>query len=122
MNESVKKENQQHKEPAVFEIGTFRREGTRVVLDREQGIKAREKLDDLMENSDEVIVTVQPDIWAVNPSFLEELLSNAVTQLGKVEFERKFRFEPESDELNISMDVNEAVDRILTKNRFKAIY
>ena len=50
---------------------------------------------------------------SINPSFLEEFLTNVVKSLGKEGFYKKIKFASDSKRYDIALDLEEAVDRIL---------
>lgn len=98
-----------------IDLENFRTKGAKVFTGRDRGIDVRNlsKIDELAENYDDIIILIPKDIMSINPSFLEELLTNVVKKYGKENFFRKFKFESESVRYDISVDLNEAVERIL---------
>jgi|SRR5690554_2330348 len=99
----------------IIDLEKFRTKGSKVFTGRERGIKIREEsnIDNLIETSEIVEISIPADIMSINPSFLEEFLINVVSKLGKEQFYNKVKFITESKRYDIKEDLEEAVDRIL---------
>lgn len=98
-----------------IDLENFRTKGAKVFTGRDRGIEVRNqsKIDELAENYDDIIILIPKDIMSINPSFLEEFLTNVVKKYGKESFLSKFKFESESVRYDIAADLDEAVERIL---------
>lgn len=99
----------------TIDLERFRTKGSKVFTGRERGIKIREEsnIDNLINTSEIVKISIPADIMSINPSFLEEFLINVVSKLGKEQFYNKVKFVTESKRYDITEDLEEAVDRIL---------
>lgn len=99
----------------IIDLEKYRTKGSKVFTGRERGIKIREEsnIDNLIETSETVEISIPADIMSINPSFLEEFLINVVSKLGKEQFYNKVKFVTESKRYDITEDLEEAVDRIL---------
>jgi hypothetical protein len=88
--------------------------GSKVFTGRQKGESVRKdsKIDDLSKKADRIEVIVPENIYSINPSFLEELLINVVTNLGAEGFKAKFLF-INNGKYKIAQDLEEAVERIL---------
>jgi len=67
---------------------------SRVFAGRPRGEKVRDlsRIDELVENNDQVEVIVPDDIRALNPSFIEEFLFNVVEKYGPTGYKEKVVF------------------------------
>lgn len=94
---------------------------SKVFTGRNRGKEVREnsKIDKLEETCDDIYVIIPDNVYSINPSFLEELLVNVVTKLGKEDFLKKFHFISDGD-YEIEIPLNQAIDRIL-KNKSYAL-
>lgn len=99
----------------IIDLETHRTKGSKVFTGRERGISVRNntKIDNLINDFDRIEVRIPTDIMSINPSFLEEFLTNAVKLLGKDKFYSKVKFISDSTRYDIALDLEEAVDRIL---------
>lgn len=99
----------------TIDFETHRTKGSKVFTGRERGISVRKNsnIDTLSNEFEHIEIIIPTDIMSVNPSFLEEFLTNVVKALGKDKFYSKFKFISESKRYNIALDLEEAVDRIL---------
>ena len=99
----------------TINLEEHRTKGSKVFTGRDRGITVREEtdIDNLNNEYDSIIIQIPKDIMSINPSFLEEFLTNVVNNLGKEKFYNKFSFESESSRYNIEIDLEEAVERIL---------
>ena len=100
---------------SVIKLETYRTKGSKVFTGRDRGIEVRteSKIDELEAKSDKVIIWIPTDVMSINPSFLEEFLFNVVTKLNKKGFYNKFTFKSDSKRYDISVDLEEAIERIL---------
>ena len=98
-----------------IDLENHRTKGSKVFTGRERGISVRKnsKIDNLINEFEEVIIKIPTDIMSINPSFLEEFLTNVVKSLGKDSFYKKVKFISDSTRYDIALDLEEAVDRIL---------
>jgi hypothetical protein len=99
----------------IIDLEKYRTKGSKVFTGRDRGITVRNesRIDELSKDSDKIIIKIPIDVMSINPSFLEEFLSNVVLSNGKLGFYDKFNFESESTRYSISLDLEEAVERIL---------
>lgn len=104
------------KTPNKILLESFRVEGSKVFTGRDRGRMVREKsnINTLVNKYDEIIIVIPENVYSINPSFLEEFLSDVVLNLGKDEFNRKVKFESEGN-YKIEKSLNEAIERILRK-------
>lgn len=80
--------------------------------DRGKYVREQSKLDEIEQQYDTISIVIPDNIYSINPSFLEELLVNVVTRLGKEKFLKKFKFSSEGD-YSYEKPLYEAIDRIL---------
>lgn len=94
---------------------------SKVFTGRERGENVRQesKIDQYVKNGDEITIVIPEDIFSINPSFFEEFLFNAVTQLGKEEFFKRVVFKPTN---KFTRQIVEAVDRILRQRTALDLY
>jgi len=99
----------------IIDLELYRTEKSKVFTGRDRGIDVRESsnLDYLESISDKIVIIIPEEIRSINPSFLEELLVNAVIKLGAEGFKRKFEFDNKSARYKIETDLEETIDRIL---------
>ena len=98
-----------------IDLENHRTKGSKVFTGRERGISVRKntKIDVLVNENEQVEIIIPTDIMSINPSFLEEFLTNVVKSLGKEGFYKKVKFASDSKRYDIALDLEEAVDRIL---------
>lgn len=101
----------------MFDLEKYRSKNSKVFTGRDKGKYVREtsKFDDLEKNSDKVIFIIPEDLFSINPSFLEELLINVVSKLGKERFLKKYEFRNRG-KYNFEKPLMDAIDRILRVN------
>lgn len=80
--------------------------------DRGRIVRERSKLDQLSERNEKIKFIIPDNIYAINPSFFEELFLNVVQKLGKEQFLKKFEFESQG-EYSYEKALHEAITRIL---------
>jgi len=99
----------------IIDLENFRTKGSKVFTGRDRGIEVREasKIDALSKDYEKVVIRIPKDIMSINPSFLEEFLTNVAIREGRENFMKKVKFESESTRYNIAVDLDEAIDRIL---------
>ena len=99
----------------IIDLENFRTKGSKVFTGRDRGISVRtdSKIDELAQGVEKIKILIPSDIMSINPSFLEEFLSNVVLKLGKDGFYTKFSFHSESTRYDIALDLDEAIERIL---------
>jgi hypothetical protein len=99
----------------IIDLENFRTKGSKVFTGRDRGISVRtdSKIDELAQGEGKIKILIPSDIMSINPSFLEEFLSNVVLKLGKDGFYTKFCFYSESTRYDIALDLDEAIERIL---------
>lgn len=99
----------------IIDLENFRTKGSKVFTGRDRGISVRtsSKIDELSKGTEPIIILIPKDIMSINPSFLEEFLSNVVSSLGKEGFYNKILFKSESTRYDIAIDLEEAIERIL---------
>jgi len=99
----------------IIDLENFRTKGSKVFTGRDRGISVRNdsKIDSLAQGEEKIKIIIPKDIMSINPSFLEEFLSNVVLRLGKDGFHNKISFFSESTRYDISVDLEEAIERIL---------
>ena len=97
-----------------IDLQDYRTVGSKVFTGRDRGSEVRQnsKIDTLITQYEEVDIVIPEDIRSINPSFLEEFLMNAVTQLGETVFNKKIKFINEG-RYKVQEDLNEAIERIL---------
>lgn len=109
--------NNKHKEN-VIDLEYYRaKEGDRISKvftgrDRGRYVREQSRLDEIEQQYDTISIVIPKNIYSINPSFLEELLVNVVTKLGKEKFFKKFNFSSEGD-YSYEKPLYEAIDRIL---------
>jgi hypothetical protein len=99
----------------IIDLEKYRTKGSKVFTGRDRGISVRNdsKIDELSIGDEKIKILIPLDIMSINPSFLEEFLSNVVLRLGKEGFHNKFSFCSESTRYDIALDLDEAIERIL---------
>jgi hypothetical protein len=99
----------------IIDLENFRTKGSKVFTGRDRGISVRteSKIDEITQGDEKIKIIIPIDIMSINPSFLEEFLSNVVLKLGKDEFHKKISFHSESTRYDIALDLEEAIERIL---------
>ena len=99
----------------IIDLENFRTKGSKVFTGRDRGISVRteSKIDELAKGEEKIKILIPTDIMSLNPSFLEEFLSNVVLKLGKDGFNTKICFYSESTRYDIALDLDEAIERIL---------
>ncbi|MDX1902630.1 MAG: DUF4325 domain-containing protein [Thermonemataceae bacterium] len=100
----------------IINLEEYRTPKAKVFSGRPRGKEVREKsgIDELVNKFDKIEIIIPDDIYAINPSFLEEFLLNVVTMLKEEDFYKKFDFSSKG-EYEIADDLQEAVSRILKK-------
>lgn len=98
-----------------IDLENHRTKGSKVFTGRERGISVRNdsKIDELITQFEKITIKIPTDVMSINPSFLEEFLTNVVKLLGKDNFYKKVYFISDSKRYDITLDLEEAVDRIL---------
>lgn len=87
----------------------------KVLSGRENGVNLRKKLEiDKKENeNDEIKIIIPQDVFALNSSYFLGWLGKSVRDLGKENFEKKYKFEcNEIVKLNIEDGINDALNNI----------
>lgn len=103
---------------AIINLEDFRvRQGDKVSVvftgrDRGAEVRKQSKIDEIVQQNDNVKIIIPDNIFSINPSFLEELLVNVVRECGKEMFFEKIKFESQGD-YDITNSLTEAIDRIL---------
>lgn len=101
----------------VINLEIFRTPGSKVFTGRDRGIEVRNqsKIDEIESTTDDAITIIIPeDIRSINPSFLEEFLSNVVKKLGKEKFYKRIKFQNKSERYqSFNSDLEEAIESIL---------
>ena len=107
----------------IIDLEIFRKKGSKVFTGRDRGISVRNKsqIDVFSEGDFLIKILIPKDIMSINPSFLEEFLSNVVLKLGKDEFYKRITFHSES-RYDITLDLEEAIERIIRENTIKNLY
>lgn len=100
----------------TINLEEFRAKGAKVFTGRDRGesVRKNSKIDELEENFSEITIVIPDNIYSINSSFFEELLSNVVLKLGKEKFLEKFKIQSLGN-YAYSKPLNEAIDRILRK-------
>jgi len=98
----------------ILNLEDYRTPGSKVFTGRDRGVEVRKKskLDTLLKEYDLIRIIIPNDIRSINPSFLEELLFNVVSELKEEKFREKFHFES-TGRYQINNDLDEAIERIL---------
>ncbi|MEX2231056.1 MAG: DUF4325 domain-containing protein [Cyclobacteriaceae bacterium] len=101
----------------VIDLQEFRTPGSKVFTGRDRGEqdRKRSKIDELVDKPGKIDLIIPPDIYSINPSYLEEFLVNVVQKLKKDGFFNKFKI-VNNGPYKISRDLNEAIDRILRED------
>lgn len=87
----------------------------KVLSGRDNGVNLRKKLEiDKKENeNDEIKIIIPQDVFALNSSYFLGWLGKSVRDLGKENFEKKYKFEcNEIVQLNIEDGINDALNNI----------
>lgn len=100
----------------IINLEDHRVEGAKVFTGRDRGQDVRQASNiDKIEASYDVVHFIIPDnVYAINPSFFEELFLNVVLKLGREGFFKKFNIVSEG-QFNFEKPLHEAIDRILRK-------
>ncbi|KOY85059.1 hypothetical protein AD998_01855 [bacterium 336/3] len=100
----------------IINLEEYRTPSAKVFSGRPRGKEVREKsgIDELENKFDKIEIIIPDDIYAINPSFLEEFLLNIVTKLKEDDFYKRIKFTTHG-EYEIEEDLHEAVSRILKK-------
>lgn len=104
----------------IINLDDFRvqkgRQVSKIFTGRDRGKYVREVSNlDKIESQYEIINIIIPsNIYAINPSFFEELFLNVVTKLGKENFLKKFTFTTEGN-YDYTLTLHDAIDRIMRK-------
>lgn len=80
--------------------------------DRGRDVRINSNLDAIEAQNNEVVIIIPNNIYAINPSFFEELFINSVLKLGREGFLSKFKFRSEGS-FNFEKPLLEAIERIL---------
>lgn len=93
-------------------LSEFNTDNPRALVGKENGFNTRHasKIDELAKNHEQIDIFIPNNVWAVNPSFLEELFRNAINTYGEEGFKDKFNF---ISHIDISADIEEAIDRVV---------
>lgn len=99
----------------IIDLENHRTKGSKVFTGRERGISVRQntRIDELIKECEQLEIIIPTDVMSINPSFLEEFLTNVVKSLGREEFHKKVKFVSSSKRYDIALDLEEAVERIL---------
>ncbi len=82
--------------------------------DRGEDVRKGSNIDNIEANYSEVHIIIPVGVYAINPSFFEELFINVILKLGKDKFLEKFKFESQGN-YNYQKPLAEAILRILRK-------
>jgi len=98
----------------TLNLEDYRTPGAKVFTGRDRGeeVRRKSKIDSLIHQYDEIIISIPEDIRSINPSFLEEFLVNVVTKLGESGFNSKFKIQ-NLGRYKVENDLKEAIERIL---------
>ncbi|MGI4735526.1 MAG: STAS-like domain-containing protein [Janthinobacterium lividum] len=98
----------------IINLEDFRTPGAKVFTGRDRGRLVRDEsgIDIIAKKYPEVEVIIPDNIYSINPSFFEEFLFNVVNDLGREQFNAKFKFSS-LGKYDFHRNLNEAVDRIL---------
>ncbi len=98
----------------IIKLEDYRVKGSKVFTGRDRGrdVRLQSNIDAIEQGNTSVEVIIPENTYSINPSFLEELLVNVVTKLGKEGFMAKFKFTSEGD-YQYESRLEEAIDRIL---------
>lgn len=80
--------------------------------DRGRTVREKSRLDILSDKNDKIRIVIPNNVYAINPSFFEELFLNVVQKLGKDRFLQKFEF-VSVGEYSYEKALHEAITRIL---------
>ncbi|MBA2293130.1 MAG: hypothetical protein H0W15_11830 [Gemmatimonadales bacterium] len=78
----------------TIELLAYMTDGAHALVGRKRGelVRKANKLDDLDDTTDTIVVTVAQDIWSVNSSFFLGMFGNSIRKLGEAAFRRRYRF------------------------------
>jgi dUTP pyrophosphatase len=84
-----------------------------IFVGKENGkiVREQSKIDEIEATNDVVNIIIPNDIYALNPSFLEEFFVNVAKKLGREDFWKKFKFIWGTNAPFITL--HQAIDRIL---------
>ena len=87
---------------------------SKVLVGKNWGKYVREhsRLDEMERLNESVTIIIPDGIYAITPSFFDELLVDVVKKLGRKDFQAKFRIVYEGP-CRFDKSLNEAIDRIL---------
>jgi len=90
--------------------------GAKVFTGRDRGIDVRKQsnIDQRVISADKIIIEIPVQVRSINPSFLEEFLVNTVRTHGREGFLQRVSF-TKAQRYDVSDDLEEAIDRILTE-------
>lgn len=97
-----------------IDLEEYRTPGSKVFTGRDRGITVRKQsgIDDVESKYDTIDIIIPQNIRSINPSFLEEFLTNVVIKLKPEKFHEKFHFINEG-KYDIKPDLEEAIESIL---------
>lgn len=102
---------------AQLNLEPYLTKGAKVFTGRDRGLQVRKQsgIDQLVKNNDVVTIQIPAQVRSVNPSFLEEFLTGVVRLYGREGFMQRVKFTP-AERYDVSEDLEEAIDRILTES------
>lgn len=100
----------------IINLSEYLTPGAKVFTGRDRGIAVRKKsaIDQRVSTSDKVIIVIPDQVRSINPSFLEEFLMHVVRLHGREEFLKRVEF-TKAERYDVTEDLEEAIDRILTE-------
>lgn len=99
-----------------IDLEKYRTPRSKIFTGRDRGLEVRElsKIDELVNQYDNIEIIIPDTLYAINPSFFEEFLVNIVKALGEKDFYNKVVFRNNSS-FNYVIALKEAITRILRK-------
>ena len=103
----------------IIDLKDFQIKGSQVFTGRDRGekVKNESKFMNLINQSETVTVIIPDDVYSLNPSFLEEFISDAVIHLGsEKKFLEKVQFQSSDKYFDIIAELSSAIGRVLREN------
>lgn len=98
----------------IIDLDNYRDQNAKVFIGYNNGkdVSRHVHLINKFDKFEEFEIIVPEGTFAVNPSFLEGLLEEAILHFGAKEFKIRFNFITVNN-LDINSDINETIDRVL---------
>ncbi len=98
-------------------LNVYLTKGAKVFTGRDRGLQVRKQsnINQLVKTNDVLTIRIPDEVRSINPSFLEELLTDVVRMYGRDGFLQRVKF-VNAPRYDVTQDLEEAIDRILTED------